>query len=105
MEHTAKSASSVKDPVCGMNVEPFTAKHKLDHAGKTYYFCCAPCLEKFRARPGDYLGPRPAAAAGLHVINIMAAATKGAAVTGLPASPAAAPPPGGYLFPLCPAGG
>jgi len=102
MEHTAKSASSVKDPVCGMNVEPFTAKHKLDHAGKTYYFCCAPCLEKFRARPGDYLGPRPAAAAGLHVINIMAAATKGAAVKGLPATPAAAPPAGAYVCPMCP---
>jgi Cu+-exporting ATPase len=102
MEHTAKSASSVKDPVCGMNVEPFTAKHKLDHAGKTYYFCCAPCLEKFRARPGDYLGPLPAAAAGLHVINIMAAATKGAGVKGLPATPAAAPPAGAYVCPMCP---
>ena len=102
MEHTAKSASSVKDPVCGMNVEPFTAKHKLDHAGTMYYFCCAPCLEKFRARPGDYLGPRPAAAAGLHVINIMAAATKGAAVKGLPATPAAAPPAGAYVCPMCP---
>src|SRR5258705_5161885 len=93
MEHTAKSASSVKDPVCGMNVEPFTAKHKLDHAGKTYYFCCAPCLEKFRARPSDYLGPRPAAAAGLHVINIMAGATKGAAVKDFHAPPAPAAPP------------
>ena len=102
MEHTAKSASSVKDPVCGMNVEPFTAKHKLDHAGKTYYFCCAPCLEKFRAHPDDYLGPRPAAAAGLHVINIMAAATKEAAVKGLPATPAAAPPAGAYVCPMCP---
>ena len=102
MEHTAKSASSVKDPVCGMNVEPFTAKHKLDHAGKTYYFCCAPCLEKFRARPGDYLGPLPAAAAGLHVINIVAATTKGAAVKGLPATPTAAPPAGAYVCPMCP---
>ena len=102
MEHTAKSASTVKDPVCGMNVEPFTAKHKLDHAGKTYYFCCAPCLEKFRAHPDDYLGPRPAAAAGLHVINIMAAATKEAAVKGLPATPAAAPPAGAYVCPMCP---
>jgi P-type Cu+ transporter len=102
MEHRAKSASSVKDPVCGMNVEPFAAKHKLDHAGRTYYFCCGPCLEKFRARPGDYLGPLPAAAAGLHVINIMAAATKGAAVKGLPATPAAAPPAGAYVCPMCP---
>ena len=27
----------------------------MDHGGKTYYFCCAHCLEKFRARPEDYL--------------------------------------------------
>src|SRR5258705_10869664 len=100
MEHTAKSASSAKDPVCGMNVEPFTAKHKLDHAGKMYYFCCAPCLEKFRARPGDYLGPRPAAAAGLHVINIMAAGTKGEAAKGLSPTRPAAPPPRGCAVPL-----
>ncbi len=104
MEHTAKSASSVKDPVCGMNVEPITAKHKLDHAGKTYFFCCASCLEKFRARPDEYLGPRPAAAAGLHVVNITPAATKAAAAKGLPATPAAAPPEGAgaYVCPMCP---
>jgi Cu+-exporting ATPase len=104
MEHTAKSASSVKDPVCGMNVEPFTAKHKLDHAGRTYFFCCASCLEKFRARPDEYLGPRPAAAAGLHVVNITPAATKAAAAKGLPATRAAAPPEGAgaYVCPMCP---
>ena len=104
MEHTAKSASSVRDPVCGMNVEPFTARHKLDHAGKTYYFCCASCLEKFRARPDEYLAPRPAAAAGLHVVNIVPAAAKGAAVKGLPATPAATPSEGAgaYVCPMCP---
>ena len=74
MDHSAKSATTVKDPVCGMNVEPSTAKHKLDHAGKTYYFCCARCLEKFRARPNDYLAPRPAAAAELQTIDIAPAA-------------------------------
>jgi P-type Cu+ transporter len=103
MEHTAKSATSVKDPVCGMNVEPLSTKHKLDHAGKTYNFCSAPCLEKFRARPDDYLGPHPAAAAGLQVINIMSAAAKGAAMKSLLATPAAGPPEGGgaYVCPMC----
>ena len=28
-----------------------TAKYKFEHGGKAYYFCCAPCLEKFRADP------------------------------------------------------
>jgi Cu+-exporting ATPase len=43
------------DPVCGMEVVPETAKHKLTHAGKTYYFCSAPCVEKFREHPERYL--------------------------------------------------
>ncbi len=43
---------TVKDLVCGMDVEPSTAKHKLEYAGKTYYFCCASCLEKFRDPSG-----------------------------------------------------
>ena len=50
-----------RDPVCGMNVDPATAKHVYDHAGKTHYFCCAPCQEKFKAEPGKYLGQQPPA--------------------------------------------
>ena len=65
MEHSAKSATTVKDPVCGMNVEPSTAKYKLDHAGKTYYFCCASCLEKFRAVRMSIWRPVRRHAAGL----------------------------------------
>jgi P-type Cu+ transporter len=49
------SAIAVKDPVCGMNVNPATAKHHLEHAGKSVYFCCAPCAEKFKADPDKYL--------------------------------------------------
>jgi Cu+-exporting ATPase len=109
MEDSAKSATTVKDPVCGMNVEPFTAKHKLDHAGKAYYFCSAHCVEKFRARPSDYLAPRPSAAAGLQIINITPAAAKGSAAKSIPTPPASAasatPIPaaaGAYVCPMCP---
>jgi Cu+-exporting ATPase len=109
MEDSAKSATSVKDPVCGMNVEPFTAKHKFDHAGKAYYFCSAHCVEKFRARPDDYLAPRPSAAAGLQMINIVPASVKGPAaksITVSPARSAAATPTstaaGAYVCPMCP---
>src|SRR5580704_565334 len=52
------SATKQKDPVCGMDVDPATAKHTFEHAGKTYYFCCRGCLEKFRADPGRYLSPK-----------------------------------------------
>jgi len=53
----SNSAAAVKekDPVCGMNVNPAAAKHRLEHAGKSYYFCSADCVEKFRAEPGKYL--------------------------------------------------
>ncbi len=44
-----------KDPVCGMNVHPATAKHVHEHAGKNYYFCCGGCAAKFRANPQQYL--------------------------------------------------
>ena len=50
-----------RDPVCGMNVNPATAKHIHDHGGKNYYFCCAPCVEKFKADPAKYLNARPRA--------------------------------------------
>jgi P-type Cu+ transporter len=49
-----------KDPVCGMNVDPTTARHTYKHAGKTYYFCCGHCVEKFEAAPETYLNkPAP----------------------------------------------
>ncbi len=35
------------DPVCGMTVEVGSARHKVDHDGTTYYFCCAGCLKAF----------------------------------------------------------
>jgi len=49
-----------RDPVCGMNVNPATARHRYAHAGKTYYFCCAGCAEKFKTDPQKYLAkPAP----------------------------------------------
>ncbi len=48
---------AVKDPVCGMDVDPHTAKHRAGHAGRTYYFCAAGCRTKFIADPLKYLGP------------------------------------------------
>jgi Cu+-exporting ATPase len=43
------------DPVCGMTVEPATAAAKLDHAGKTYYFCSKHCAHAFQQDPARYL--------------------------------------------------
>jgi P-type Cu+ transporter len=58
-----------RDPVCGMNVNPATAKHIHEHAGKNYYFCCAGCAEKFKTNPQGYLN-KPA---GLVTLGMPAA--------------------------------
>lgn len=47
----------VLDPVCGMTVDPHTAKHRHDYKGRTYYFCSAGCRTKFAADPEKYLSP------------------------------------------------
>ena len=49
--------TKVKDPVCGMDVDPHTSRHRADHAGKTWYFCSEKCQEKFIAKPDPYLEP------------------------------------------------
>jgi Cu+-exporting ATPase len=49
------SSSDVLDPVCGMQVDPVTAKHRAEHDGHTYYFCSGRCREKFVAAPARYL--------------------------------------------------
>jgi Cu+-exporting ATPase len=60
MTETA-TAAAAKDPVCGMSVDPATARHRHEHAGTNYYFCGAHCLEKFRDAPERFLTPEPPA--------------------------------------------
>jgi Cu+-exporting ATPase len=60
--HEPDQARLEKDPVCGMSVDPHTAKHRREHGGRTYYFCSARCAEKFEAEPQAYLGPERAKA-------------------------------------------
>jgi Cu+-exporting ATPase len=47
-----------RDVVCGMSVDPATAKNRAEHDGKTYYFCGARCREKFLNDPQKFLAPR-----------------------------------------------
>ena len=44
-----------EDPVCGMMVVPEKAAGKIEHAGKTYYFCSKSCVERFSQDPGKFL--------------------------------------------------
>ncbi|MBJ7532811.1 heavy metal translocating P-type ATPase [Rhodomicrobium vannielii ATCC 17100] len=43
------------DPVCGMSVDPHTAKHRATYEGRAYYFCCGGCKAKFEADPRRWL--------------------------------------------------
>ena len=45
------------DPVCGMTVDPLTAQERTEHAGVTYWFCCAGCRSEFEKQPERYLRP------------------------------------------------
>jgi Cu+-exporting ATPase len=48
-------SSPVRDPVCGMTVDPRTAKHQTVHDGHPYAFCSNGCRTKFEGDPGRYL--------------------------------------------------
>jgi Cu+-exporting ATPase len=47
--------SLVKDPVCGMDVDPAATAHHHEHAGETYHFCSPDCAGKFAGDPEFYL--------------------------------------------------
>ena len=60
--HSHASAAGMKDPVCGMTVDPHTAKHRHTHEGQAFYFCSGRCREKFMAEPAKYLKPETVSA-------------------------------------------
>jgi YHS domain-containing protein len=43
----------MKDPVCGMQVEPEKAAGSSEYQGQTYYFCSKGCKAKFDANPSQ----------------------------------------------------
>jgi Cu+-exporting ATPase len=52
----------VRDPVCGMLVDPTKAGGgSLEHGGKTWYFCNPGCRERFATDPKRYLEGSPPA--------------------------------------------
>ncbi len=105
----ATSETRVRDPVCGMLVDPAKAAGKFDYQGQTYYFCNPRCLQKFQAQPDVYLMPTPVASgmqlpvmqpgdspplrSGLAVVDL--------AATGSQQSSAFRPPPSASTY-ICP---
>ncbi|MBC7370963.1 MAG: heavy metal translocating P-type ATPase [Bdellovibrionaceae bacterium] len=60
-DHTGTAKGAVKDPVCGMTIDPLTAKGGSSvYKGKSFYFCSPKCKTKFDEGPLKYLTPTPA---------------------------------------------
>ncbi|MFT8959176.1 MAG: HAD-IC family P-type ATPase, partial [Gluconobacter oxydans] len=45
----------IRDPVCGMMVDPATSRFKSEHNGHSYSFCSAHCEKKFEANPAAFI--------------------------------------------------
>ena len=48
-------AGQVRDPVCGMEVNPNTTPFRIEHESATAFFCSENCKSKFVAEPTKYL--------------------------------------------------
>jgi Cu+-exporting ATPase len=54
-ELSMAKVEQVKDPVCGMMVDPLNAAGTYTHQEQTYYFCSTHCVNRFRSDPDGYL--------------------------------------------------
>lgn len=59
-----KTITTVKDPVCGMDIDAATAAGRTEYQGQTYYFCGAKCNQKFDLNPAQYMAPAAAPKSG-----------------------------------------
>jgi heavy metal translocating P-type ATPase len=55
MRHDVTAPPVARDPVCGMDVDPATSEHQVEHDGSTYYFCSTHCQARFEAKPAEYV--------------------------------------------------
>ena len=51
----AQPAAVVRDPVCGMIVDPVAGKPSAEHAGRLYHFCSEGCRTRFQNAPEAYI--------------------------------------------------
>ncbi|QND58323.1 heavy metal translocating P-type ATPase [Mesorhizobium huakuii] len=49
------AAAVLRDPVCGMTVDPAAGKPTSEHGGRLYHFCSEGCRTKFQAEPEKYM--------------------------------------------------
>jgi YHS domain-containing protein len=70
------SAKPVIDPVCGMSVDPETAKIMASIEGQNFYFCAEGCRRAFEENPEKYLGsecPKPKGWWGRYIARLQKA--------------------------------
>ena len=77
--------SEVRDPVCGMRVDPAKSRISHEHGGQRYHFCCGGCHAAFANDPTPFL---PAASSAESAAARPEAATD--PVCGMSVDPAAA---------------
>lgn len=54
----ASVVALVKDPVCGMDVDPADSAGSTEYRGETYHFCSTHCLHRFKQGPAAFLEKR-----------------------------------------------
>lgn len=59
-----QTATTQRDPVCGMQVDPTRASSLSEHAGKKYYFCSPGCKNKFDGNPNEFTNQEQPKASG-----------------------------------------
>ncbi len=64
----------IKDPVCGMEIDPQNAAATREHMGTQFYFCSDQCAATFDADPHKYAHPEPVA---VEAAPVIASATTG----------------------------
>lgn len=45
----------IKDPICGMTVDPRTAAFRVPYRGQTYFFCSQMCRMMFIREPEKHV--------------------------------------------------
>ena len=95
-----------RDPVCGMSVNPATAKHTYEHGGKKQYFCSAGCVEKFKSDPQKFLNKSASPPANFVMLGSPAKSQSLAVAPGplqkVESRKLEAESPTSYVCPMCP---
>jgi Cu+-exporting ATPase len=103
-----QNSSVVRDPVCGMTVNPVKAKANAEYGGATYYFCCSGCAQKFQAAPEQYLKVKPAGLGTLGALQPQKGSSEMVGISAIPSAiatktgPAQSSSAPAYVCPMCP---